>query len=99
MAYFTLVMNEVTIEQFEKTLEIKNRAGQKIKFIPQGGQQNQAPSLVGSQNMFTNQTGSLQVIRYEWSDDGVHFGIEILKVLVPKEHHDPKAQTPAAPQS
>jgi hypothetical protein len=81
MAYFTLVINEVSPENFERLVEVQTKAAKEVKFRPQGGGQ-QAPSMVGSPNMVTDpQTGVINHLRYEWGDAGIEAAIKLLHVF------------------
>lgn len=82
MAHFTLVINDVTPEDFDKLINVQTKAAKEIKFIPQGAQQQQPPSLVGSAGLNTHpQTGAYSLIRFEWGHAGVEEAVKLLHVF------------------
>lgn len=82
MSHFTLVINDVSPDEFEKLIEVQTHAHRELKFVPQGNQPNQPPSMVGSPGMTTNpQTGALTPVRFEWDANGVEAALKLLHVF------------------
>ncbi len=87
MAQFVIVASGVSNVQFEKAMEIKIKAGNKVNFVPQGAQQGQTlGGGVGSSPMASTkptQTAQDQLnnVRFEWQESGAEFGAEIVRAL------------------
>ena len=98
MAQFVLVASGVTDADFEKAMEIKIRAGQKVLFVPQNSD-NQG---VQSQGMYSARPNPgakqelLNFVRFEWNQDGAEFGSEIVKLLAGYHCQDAEQHEPAA---
>ena len=96
MAQFVLVTSGVTHADFEKAMEIKIRAQEKVIFIPQ----NSNNHGVQNQGMYSARANPsakeelLNLVRFEWNQAGAEFGAEIVKVLAghhrqQEEEHEP----------
>ena len=98
MAQFVLVASGVTHADFEKAMEIKIRAQQKVLFIPQNSD-NQG---VQSQGMYSAKPNPgakeelLNFVRFEWNQAGAEFGAEIVKVLAGHHRQEAEQHEPAA---
>jgi len=98
MASFVMVVNGVTAEQLEKILSIQGRSENKIRFVPQGNQQQgQVISQALNQSNSTTPgtpprvTVSFQNVRLEWGEDAAHFAEEVFKLFIRHEHREEKA--------
>jgi hypothetical protein len=89
MANFVFVASGVSNERFEKAMEVKIKAGDLVKFLPQGHPQNQggitSPGMTSSK-LQTQPNGPdvLTNVRFEWDQAGAEFGAEIALVLAGK---------------
>ena len=98
MAQFALVTSGVTHADFEKAMEIKIRAQDKVLFIPQNANNHG----VHSEGMYSAKPNSsakeelLNFVRFEWDQAGAEFGAEIVKVLAGRERHQAEQHEPAA---
>ena len=98
MAQFVLITSGVTDADFEKAMEIKIRAQQKVVFVPQNSD-NQG---VQSQGMYSAKPnpGAIQellnLVRFEWNQDGAEFGAEIVKLLAGRRRQEEAEYVPAA---
>ena len=98
MAQFVLVASGVTDADFEKAMEIKIRAQQKVLFVPQNSD-NQG---VQSQGMYSAKPNPgakqelLNFVRFEWNQAGAEFGAEIVKVLAGHHRQEAEQHEPAA---
>jgi hypothetical protein len=86
MPRFVLVVNEVPNVQFEKAFEVKNKAGDKVMFLPQGGKDQgvQSPGMVSTKLQQLQGKPAVDVmnhVRFEWGEDGAESGAEIVKIL------------------
>ena len=96
MAQFVLVTSGVTHADFEKAMEIKIRAQDKVIFIPQNsnnhGVENQG--MYSAKGSPSAKEELLNLVRFEWDQAGAEFGAEIVKVLAghhrqQEEEHEP----------
>jgi len=98
MAQFVLVTSGVTHADFEKAMEIKNRAQEKVTFIPQNSN-NHGVQTQGMYSAKANPNAKeelLNLVRFEWNQAGAEFGAEIVKVLAGHHRQQEEQHEPAA---
>ena len=82
MAQFVLVMSGVTNEQFDRAFDIKNKAGDKVRFVPQQSHDhNVTTSGMSSGKQAQNAKETIQLLRFEWDNSGAEFEAEIIKAV------------------
>lgn len=82
MANFVFVADKVTAVQFQKALEIKNRAGEKVRFLPQGSSGDAVKSSgLRSEKREEKDSELYSNVRFEWTEDGVEFGVQIVQLF------------------
>ena len=98
MAQFVLVASGVTDADFEKAMEIKILAREKVIFVPQ----NSNSHGVQNQGMYSAKASAsakeelLNLVRFEWNQAGAEFGAEIVKVLAGHRRQQEEECVPAA---
>jgi hypothetical protein len=98
MAQFVLVTSGVTHADFEKAMEIKIRAQEKVLFIPQNANNHgvQSGSMYSVKPNPSAREELLNLVRFEWNQTGAEFGAEIIKVLAGHHRHEAEQHEPAA---
>ena len=82
MAHFILIANQITQKDFEKTLEIANKSGAKVEFVPQGGNRvGVNSSAMHSVELKDKEEPGLSSVRFEWAEDGANFGAKIVTLF------------------
>ena len=98
MAQFVLITSGVTDADFEKAMEIKIRAQDKVIFIPQ----NSNNHGVENQGMYSARANPsakeelLNFVRFEWNQAGAEFGAEIVRVLAGHQRQEAEQHERAA---
>jgi hypothetical protein len=85
MSSFVMVINDVTGPQLERLLAVQTRSENKVRFIPQGKQQNPgitSPAL--AETIVPNQQ-PIQVrynwVRIEWNGEASHLAKEVFEIF------------------
>lgn len=85
MAQFTLVASEVSGPNFQKAMDVVNKSGGRLVFVPQQTSQHgiQTQSM-SSGKANPNAQETYQNIRFEWQHDAADLGAELTKALAGK---------------
>jgi plastocyanin len=75
-------MSGVSNQQFDHAFDIKNKAGDKVKFVPQQSHEHsvQTPGM-SSAKLSQQAKETPQAVRFEWDNPGAEFGAEIIKTV------------------
>jgi hypothetical protein len=98
MAQFVLITSGVTDADFEKAMEIKIRAQEKVLFVPQNSDHHGVQSL-GMYSAKPNPSAKeelLNLVRFEWNQAGAEFGAEIVRVLAGHQRQEAEQHERAA---
>ena len=98
MAQFVLITRGVTDADFEKAMEIKIRAQEKVLFVPQNSDHHGVQSL-GMYSAKPNPSAKeelLNFVRFEWNQAGAEFGAEIVRVLAGHQRQEAEQHERAA---
>ena len=98
MAQFVLITSGVTDADFEKAMEIKIRAQEKVLFVPQNSDHHGVQSL-GMYSAKPNPSAKeelLNFVRFEWNQAGAEFGAEIVRVLAGHQRQEAEQHERAA---
>lgn len=79
MAQFVLVINQASVDAFDKTMNIVNASAGKIKFIPNAVSYGASVTTTGMTG--PDEKALYHGIRLEFNDDAVDKASEILKVF------------------
>jgi hypothetical protein len=98
MPNFVFVASGISNERFEKSMEVKIKSGDAVKFVPQGNQQHNggivSPGMSSAKAAATTPE-VLNNVRFEWDQAGAEFGAEIVLVLAGKRRLEKdQADTP-----
>lgn len=98
MAQFVLVTSGVTDADFEKAMEIKIRAQEKVLFVPQNSDNHgvQSQSMYSAKANPSAKAELLNFVRFEWNQAGAEFGAEIVRVLAGHNRQEAEHNEPAA---
>ena len=84
MAQFVLVANGVSGAQLQRAMEVVNKSGNKLNFVPQQTTQHGITSGSMSSHREANKPEEYSHARFEWQHDAADLGAEIIKALASK---------------
>ena len=98
MAQFVLVTSGVTDADFEKAMEIKVHAQEKVLFVPQNCDNHgvQSQGMYSAKPHPSGKGELLNFVRFEWNQARAEFGAEIVKALAGQHRQEAEQHEPAA---